>query len=110
MLVKLHILLMLVEQGIIGCLLFILLIYAVLFRGQMIYNRTLKVRDKSFVAIVLLSFIIVLLNIFLSDLIETPKVGPFFFMAIALLVNMELKAERSEDLTVEHADVVDVVN
>lgn len=83
-------LLMLVEQGLIGCVLFLLLVFAVLVTGESIYHKTRTVEQKQYVMGLLLSVIAVLIHILVSDLIEVDKIGVPFFMAIALLVNQHI--------------------
>lgn len=84
-------LLMLVEQGIIGFILFMLLVFMILFTGENIYHATKDPREKQYVMALLLSAVIVFIHILVSDLIEVDKIGVLFFIALALLVNQSLK-------------------
>lgn len=84
-------LLMLVEQGIIGFILFMLLVFVILFTGENIYHATKDKHDKQYVMALVLSLVIVFIHILVSDLIEVDKIGVLFFMAMALLVNQSLK-------------------
>ncbi|MBC8046610.1 MAG: O-antigen ligase family protein [Fimbriimonadaceae bacterium] len=79
-----------VEQGFIGLTIWVVLLVAVLFYGQNLYNRAKERNDKLFIMAVILSFVTILVNISLSDLIEADKIGTLFFMEIALLVNMDI--------------------
>ena len=82
-----------VEQGIIGLIWFILLCATVLWIGENAYHRTKSAKDKSYIVAALLSFIIIISVLIINDLIETDKVGPFFFITMALLVNWDIKSK-----------------
>lgn len=87
-----YFLLMLVEQGIVGFLIFFIVTLAALFYGQSIYHRTRKRADKQFVMALVLSLVILMVQNMLNDLVETDKVGSMFFLNIALLVIMDLRS------------------
>ena len=82
-----------VEQGIIGLIWFILLCATVLWIGENAYHRTKSAKDKSYIVAALLSFVIIISVLIINDLIETDKVGPFFFITMALLVNWDIKSK-----------------
>ena len=86
-------LMILTEQGYPGLLFFSLLIFWVLLRGERTYHLLKDPRDRQIVMMFLLSFIVILALLIINDLIETDKVGPFFFIAMAVLVNMDLKVK-----------------
>ncbi|MCB0597604.1 MAG: O-antigen ligase family protein [Lewinellaceae bacterium] len=83
----------LVEQGLPGLLLFLLLSAYALLRGEAIYHRARAEKDKHIAMMALLSLIIILSMLIINDLIETDKVGPFFFMNLALLINLDLRLQ-----------------
>jgi O-antigen ligase len=78
-----------VEQGLPGLAIYLLLILAVLVMGERIYHRTREPRRKGLVLTALASLVIIHLLQTMNDLVETDKVGPFFFMAMALLVGVD---------------------
>ena len=84
----------LVEQGIPGLLLFLILIFYALVRGEAIYANARTKRDKQIAMMAMLCIIIISVMQLINDLIETDKVGPFFFMSLAILVNLDLKHRR----------------
>jgi O-antigen ligase len=92
-----------VEQGIPGLVIFMGFLFVILFKGQDAYKRLKSVEDKRFVLAVVLSIIVILVNIFLSDLIEADKIGTLFFMNVALLVNMDLISKRKAGLETDKA-------
>jgi O-antigen ligase len=88
-------LLLLVEQGVIGLLLFLLLL-AIAFRSaQQLYHRTGNPFWKRALACVAVVLVMVCTVNFLSDLIETDNTGPVFYFCLAVLIIAE-KSIRNE--------------
>ncbi len=75
-----------VEQGLIGFLLFIALCFVLLLTGENAYHRCNNPRDKYIIMASTLGFIIIFAMCLINDLIETDKVGPFFFFNAFILV------------------------
>ena len=80
-----------VEQGLPGILIFILLVSTMLLKGEHLYHRVTHVREKSFIMTCLLSLVSILFILLLNDMIETDKVGALFFFIAAMFVGIELK-------------------
>ncbi len=91
-----YFLLVFAEQGVFGLLIFLTLTVCIFVNGQRIYKQTVSKREKHYVLAILLCLAIIYVNTFLSDLLETDKIGAFFFICIALLVNQDI---RNKDLT-----------
>jgi O-antigen ligase len=92
-----YFLLTVVEQGVIGLLLLLTLFVAVFWLAQKIYVRT---TDKYWrVVVATVSSILVMQCVinFLSDMIETDKVGSVFYLCIAALIVADIKT-REETL------------
>ena len=89
-------LLVLVEQGVLGMVLFLILSFYVLIRGEIIYHRVQDPGRRRIVLMVLLTTVVIDSFLIINDLVETDKVGSFFFLAMAILVNQDLAAEREE--------------
>jgi len=91
-----YFLLLLVEQGIIGCFLFVALIATMFYYVQEIYFRTndkwWKVVSASVASILVMQCVI---N-FLSDMIETDKVGSVFYLCLAILVIADVKTRKEK--------------
>lgn len=83
-------LMLLAEQGIVGLGLFGALFVAILLRGEKIYHRQTDPDRKAYVMLLLIVLEMIFLNLLVSDLIETDKVGSIFFICIALLINMDV--------------------
>ena len=88
-----YFLMTLVEQGYIGLLILMVLLIVILWRGQKIYRECQDKDDRNLVMALLLSSIAIYELNFLSDLIEVDKVGAFFFINAAVLVNIGLKTK-----------------
>lgn len=81
-----YFLLLLIEQGIPGLLFFLLLVGAMFWQAQKIYNRTSDGFWKTTAATVGSILLMQCTVNFLSDLIETDKVGSVFYLCLAALV------------------------
>ena len=89
-----YFLLLLIEQGIIGLLIFSVFTGALLWYGQRIYHQLKDKQLRQFVMALTLTLIVVYVNTFLSDLIETDKVGTLYFLIVAMLINLDIKSRK----------------
>jgi O-antigen ligase len=89
-----YFLLLMVEQGAIGLLLFLILLAAMFWYVQKIYHRTGSAFWKNVVAAIGSILVMICTLNFLSDLIETDKVGSVFYLCIAFLIIAD-KATRT---------------
>ncbi|MEM1328650.1 MAG: O-antigen ligase family protein [Bacteroidota bacterium] len=80
-----------VEQGVPGLLIFLLLCVGTLLIAERAYHLCRHPLRKSFIAATTLSFFTILVVLIINDLIETDKVGTFFFLWLALLVRFDLE-------------------
>jgi O-antigen ligase len=78
-----------VDNGVLGGILFLGLCFFALLKGEAIYHQTTDLTHRRMTMTVLLSFVIILMLIIINDLIESDKIGPFFFMNLAVLVNLD---------------------
>jgi O-antigen ligase len=81
-----YFLFLLIEQGLIGMLLFIFLVGAMFWYAQNIYWRTSDPFWKITAAVCGMLLVMICVINFLSDLIESDKVGSIFFIVLAVLV------------------------
>ncbi|MFN8286610.1 MAG: O-antigen ligase family protein [Chitinophagales bacterium] len=84
-------LLLLAEQGVIGVFIFFFLTAVIFIKGENIYHSIDDKTDKAIVLTLLVIMAMVYINLMLSDLVESDKVGPFFFMVIGLLAAFDIK-------------------
>ena len=80
-----------VEQGVIGMLIFVLLVFVVLLKGEQVYHETKSVGRKRIVMMAILSSVVIDGLCLMNDIIETDKVGSFFFLSMALIVLVDLR-------------------
>ena len=85
------------EQGILGLIIFLMLIYNIVLQGQRIYHETRNRKDRDLVMAALLSSIVIDAFLLMNDMVETDKVGSLFFFNIALLVTLDLKNKRLQE-------------
>ena len=88
-------LLLLVEQGTIGLAVFLFLTASIFIYGERLYHRMQTAEDKRIVITLLLAVMMVYVNLLLSDLLESDKVGPFYFMCISLLVVWDIRNRKA---------------
>ena len=89
-----YFLLILVEQGILGLSIFLLLVLLILIYGESLYHRTKEREVKYIILAIMASLVVLLVNNLFSDLIEADKIGPLFFILSAILVSIGLKSNR----------------
>ncbi len=89
----------LVEQGFPGLIFFLALLFIVLLKGESIYHQTHDKGGRLIVMSAMLCFIIIASLLIVNDLVETDKIGSFFFMCMALLVNQDIKNRKLEETT-----------
>jgi O-antigen ligase len=87
-------LMILVEQGVIGLIIFVAFLFGTLIIGERIYHQTRETAYKRIVMIAMLILLVISSLQLINDLLETDKIGPFFFISLALLVNVDLRNRR----------------
>jgi O-antigen ligase len=86
-----------VDQGIPGLLIFLALIFISLIIGQKVYHALTKKSDKHILMAALTSLIIILSLNLINDMIETDKVGPFFFTSMCIIAFYYYKVKTEQD-------------
>ncbi|MEL6866151.1 MAG: O-antigen ligase family protein [Bacteroidota bacterium] len=86
----------LTEQGFPGLFIFIVLLFYSLIKGEQIYHEAKDPDRRQIIMTVLLSMVIISALLLINDMIETDKVGSFFFIHLATLTNMDL-AQKTAD-------------
>lgn len=87
-------LLVLVEQGMAGLAILLVLLGAMIYYAQRIYHRTNEKEVRSVIATITAMIVMIITVNALSDLIETDKIGSLFFMAIAILIYFDQKQKN----------------
>ena len=81
-----------VEQGLIGLIIFLLLIIVVLLTGEKVYHSVRVPETKQKVMACIISVIIILVINLINDTLEVDKIGPFFLMSLAI-IGMEYSSQ-----------------
>ncbi len=92
-----YFLLIAIEQGIPGLLFFIVLAGAMLYYAQYLYHRVKDLFYKTTAITMGVMVTMIMVVNFLSDLIETDKIGSLFFLCIATLVVTDINTRKSSD-------------
>jgi len=88
-----YFLMILVEQGLPGFIIFLVLCILILVNAESVYHQYAGHPQRYWIMAIGLSFIIILSMSLINDLIETDKVGPFFFLNIAALLFFKYKSD-----------------
>ncbi|WP_310392226.1 O-antigen ligase family protein [Hymenobacter sp.] len=82
-----YFLLQLAEQGIPGFLLFVILVATALLQAERLYHRAAhRPEVRRVVLAATLSLVVIIFHLTLNELVEVDKIGPVFFVCLALLV------------------------
>lgn len=84
-----------VEQGIPGMIIFILLMLSIIVTGERAYHLAKDPKIKRRIMANLLTFLAVCSLLIVNDMIETDKIGSFFFVSAALIVRFYIHAKDS---------------
>ncbi len=90
-----------VEQGLIGLIIFLFLCCTILLKGEQLYHRVTSASKRRLVLMPLLSLVIIFSLLLINDLVETDKVGTFFFIGMAMLVNLDDRATPKGECPVD---------
>lgn len=86
-----YFLLLLAEQGVTGVVIFVLFTIVIFVYGEHVYWQMKNENDKRVVMVLLVVMAMIYVNLMLSDLLESDKVGPFFFMCLGLLATYDIR-------------------
>lgn len=85
-----------VEQGVIGLLIVLgLFIFTILY-GESLFHRLQDPKEKSIVISCTLTIIILAALLLMNDLLETDKLGSFFYLCLSVLVMIGVRNYRSQ--------------
>ena len=84
------------EQGFIGLIIFLLLIYSTIVYGEQVYHESEIQIRRDLVMAAILSTIVIDAFLLINDMIETDKIGSFFFFNIAIIVIIDLANKRDK--------------
>ncbi len=87
-------LMILVDQGIPGAIIFLFFSFYCLIVGEKIYHQTKNPDRKAMAMALLISLIVIDAFLIINDMVETDKVGSFYFMNLAMLINIDIMNRR----------------
>ena len=89
-----YFLMVFVEQGYVGGIIFLILSMALLVFGERLYHRTIDPMDKALVMATTIGLVIIFALNLINDILETDKVGAFFLTYAAILVIIDLNNRK----------------
>jgi O-antigen ligase len=89
-----YFLLLAIEQGIPGLLFFVFLLGCMLYYAQHLYHRVNDIFYKTTAITTGVMITMIIVVNFLSDLIETDKIGSLFFLCIATLIVTDINTKK----------------
>ncbi len=92
------------EQGIIGLIIFLLLIYTTIIYGEQVYHQSPTRERRDLVMATILSTIVIDAFLLMNDMIETDKIGSFFFFNIAIIVIIDLINQKEIERSGIHSN------
>jgi O-antigen ligase len=91
-------LMVLVEQGWLGLLIFVALVFYTLVLGERVYHESADNLPRKALTMGLLLLVVVIdAFLLMNDMIETDKVGSFFFFSMAILINLDLQNRKEKE-------------
>lgn len=77
------------DQGLPGLVIFVMLLIVVLIKAQWLYHRLEDGFPKKMLSACTVTLFFILFILLLNDMVETDKVGSFFFFCLAMIVMLE---------------------
>lgn len=85
-----------VEQGIIGLLIFMLLMVFALIKGEDLYHRLQDNNAKILIMSAIICIVVSAAILLINDMLEADKVGPLFFFSLSIIVVYEVLARKGK--------------
>jgi O-antigen ligase len=89
-------LMILVEQGIFGLLIFLGFIFSIILYGERVYHSLTNREEKNYIMAATISTVVICALLIINDLIEVDKIGPFFFLNASLIVLFDFKSRNNK--------------
>ncbi len=87
----------LVEQGVIGLIIFMGLVFSIILYGEKVYHKLKNSKEQNYIMAATLSIVVICTLCLINDLIEIDKVGPFFFLCASIIVIYDSNTIKSID-------------
>lgn len=85
-----------VEQGMIGLLIFLSILVTALIRGEALYHRIADQKAKHIVMAALISIVVSCAILLINDMLEADKVGPIFFFSLSVIVAYDVLDKKKK--------------
>lgn len=85
-----------VEQGIPGLLIFLALAIIPILYAEKYYHKLKSASDKALIMAAIVCHVCILAVLLINDLLEADKVGPVFFLGLAIIVSLSTKIEKNK--------------
>lgn len=85
------------DQGLPGLIIFVALVFIGLLKAEWLYHRVDNQYARNIVAASAATLCFIIFVLLLNDMIETDKVGTFFFFCLAMIVSIENRYLHSPD-------------
>jgi O-antigen ligase len=79
-----------VEQGLPGLLFLLIFCAVVMLKGESVYHRVRERRTRVALLSAVLCFVLINILMLMNDFVETDKIGSLFFIAAAIIANVDL--------------------
>lgn len=86
-----YFLLILIEQGLIGLVIFLVLTFAIYIYGEKLYHRITDQKDRQWLMAIMMSITAIYVVNLMSDMLETDKVGSIYFINVAMIIILMAK-------------------
>ena len=90
-----YFLLVCVEQGVFGLFVFLLFNFGVMLLAERVYHQAADAQTRRIGLMAGISFVIINGILLINDMVETDKIGSFYFICAAILVSLDLKNKKS---------------
>ena len=88
-----------VEQGIIGFLIIFIIIISAILYGERAYHLCQDNSDKRLIMAAIISLVMVAVIQIINDLLDIDKIGPIFFISLAIIVSYHLQSGALRNTT-----------
>ena len=89
----------LVEQGFMGLIIILFLCVFPVLYGERIYHQLVETDDKNMVMVCILCLIAFNAMLIINDLVETDKLGSFFWLNLSILTMLGIRGKKIKETT-----------
>jgi len=88
-----------VEQGVVGFLIMFLMIIVPLLFGEQYYHQATNQYDRALIMAATISVALIAAILIINELLEADKVGPLYFLAMAIIVSVGASTAKQKNLS-----------